>query len=117
MVFTSSKTWQDFRGRKPRASASPSGSLDRVPSLQREGYSAILVARDPYAQVENAPNLPSRLRDEPEKEEDRALERMRENIRKARRQETLIASAIRYAERRIKRGPGIEIWDQWAAMD
>src|SRR4030067_2704869 len=52
-----------------------------------------------------------------EKEEDRALERMRENSRKARRQETLIASAIRYAERRIKSAPGIEIWHQWSAMD
>ena len=52
-----------------------------------------------------------------EEEEDRALERMRENIRKARRQETLIASAIRYAERRIKSAPGIEIWHQWSAMD
>src|SRR4030065_1746961 len=38
-------------------------------------------------------------------EEDRALERMREEIRKTRRRETLAASAIRYAERRIKRAP------------
>src|SRR3990170_7200678 len=39
--------------------------LGSCPVLQHEGYSAILVALDPYAQVENAPNLPTRLRGEP----------------------------------------------------
>ena len=46
-----------------------------------------------------------------------ALERMREVTRKERRREALVASAIRNAERQLNGAPGIEIWNQWPAME
>jgi hypothetical protein len=46
-----------------------------------------------------------------------ALERMEEEIRKRRQREALVARAVRYAEQRLKTAPGVEIWNQWSAMN
>lgn len=40
------------------------GSQDRAPSLQREGFPAIRAARDPFVKVKNVLNLPTRLCEE-----------------------------------------------------
>lgn len=76
----------------------------------------------PVIQAQNAANT-QKAADEKtnfwqkEDESHGALERMREITRKERRREALVESAIRNAEQQLNRAPGIEIWNQWPAME